>query len=227
MKIAVLQHADYEGPGEIARWAEERGHHVGYHLLHSGDRLPELDEFDLLVVMGGEMNIYQHRDWPWLRPESALIKSALEQGKRIVGVCLGAQLIADALGARVKQNEEIELGWLPVTWTDEARALFPSLSSQETVLHWHGDTFSLPAGAMRLAASEACAEQGFLIPQKCLAVQFHLETDVTLVRRFVESQGKWPTGRCVQSPEAIMNEAGSFCERNKRLLYILLDRFCG
>ena len=95
--------------------------------------------------MGGEMNIYQYRDWPWLKAESAFIKSALVEGKRVVGICLGAQLIVDSLGERVVQNPHIELGWLPVTWTAEARAACPILPGSSTVLHWHGDTFSLPS----------------------------------------------------------------------------------
>src|ERR1700678_2122157 len=127
MKISVLQHAAYEGPGEIAAWASRQGHAQTVHHLYRGDALPRPDAFDLLVVMGGEMNIYQYRDWPWLKPESELIRSALDAGKRVVGICLGAQLIADALGARVFQNAEIELGWLSVTWTGEARSAFSSV----------------------------------------------------------------------------------------------------
>src|SRR5260221_3791196 len=98
MKIGVLQHAAHEGPGEIAAWAEKRGHALAVHHLYRGDPVPGLDSFDFLVVMGGEMNIYQYRDWPWLKPERELIGAALGQGKRVAGICLGAQLIADALG---------------------------------------------------------------------------------------------------------------------------------
>ena len=172
---------------------------MSIHHLYRGDPLPELDTFDLLVVMGGEMNIYQYRDWPWLKPERELIQSALAQGKRVVGICLGAQLIADALGSRVYQNKDYEIGWLPVTWTDEARAAFPQLPPHATVLHWHGDTFGLPEGATRLAASEGCPEQGFLIRNKCLALQFHMEVDPVLVQQFVEGQAHWPTGPYAQT----------------------------
>ena len=227
MNLCVLQHAAFEGPGEIAAWAGQHGHSVSVHHLYRGDFLPRLDAFDLLVVMGGEMNIYQYRDWPWLRAEREFIESALAQGKRVIGICLGAQLIADALGARVFQNVEHELGWLPVTWTDEARAAFPGLPASTTVLHWHGDTFELPAGATRLAASEGCPEQGFVIANKCLALQFHLEVDPTLVKEFVEGQGEWPAGRYVQTRDAILREAVSHCDRNRQLLYGMLDRFCG
>src|SRR5271170_2467499 len=132
MKICVLQHAAFEGPGEIAAWAARHDHAVSVHHLYRGDPLPGLKDFDLLVVMGGEMNIYQYRDWPWLKPESAFIKYALADEKKVVGICLGAQLIADVLGARVFQNAEHEIGWFPVTWTAEARAAFPDMPSSST-----------------------------------------------------------------------------------------------
>jgi GMP synthase (glutamine-hydrolysing) len=227
MKICVLQHAAFEGPGEIAAWAARHDHAVSVHHLYRGDPLPGLKDFDLLVVMGGEMNIYQYRDWPWLKPESAFIRSALAQGKRVVGICLGAQLIADALGAHVVQNAEHELGWFPITWTGEARAAFPNLPPASTVLHWHGDTFALPPDATRLAASEGCPEQGFLIRNKCLALQFHMEVDPSLVKQFVASQGEWPKGPYAQKPEAILSEADSHCDPNRRLLHGMLDQFCG
>lgn len=227
MKISVLQHAAFEGPGEIATWAAQHGHPVNIHHLYRGDALPTLDAFDLLVIMGGEMNIYQYRDWPWLKPESTFIKTALDQGKRVIGICLGAQLIADALGARVVQNFEVELGWLPVTWTKEACTTFPKLPAATTVLHWHGDTFGLPPGATRLASSEGCVEQGYTIPNKCLGLQFHLEVGPALVKEFVAGQGTWPEGRYVHKPETILAEAQSHSDINRDILHGLLNQFCG
>jgi GMP synthase (glutamine-hydrolysing) len=225
-KISVFQHAASEGPGEIGAWAERAGHAVQVHHLYRGDRLPAADSFDLLVVMGGEMNIYQYRDYPWLKPERQLIAAALAGGRRVVGICLGAQLAADALGARVAQNPEHELGWFPVDFSDEGRALYPELPASASVLHWHGDTFELPPGATRLASSPACPEQGYVVPGKCLGLQFHLEVDPPLVKQFVAGQGGWPSGPWVQKPEAILGEAAAHCETNKRFLCAMLDRFC-
>ncbi|HUB68353.1 MAG TPA: type 1 glutamine amidotransferase [Candidatus Methylacidiphilales bacterium] len=226
MKINVLQHAVSEGPGEIGAWAGRRGNFVREHHLYRGDALPATDSFDLLVVMGGEMNIYQYRDYPWLKPERQLIEAALNGGKRVIGVCLGGQLIADALGSRVTQNPDWEMGWFPIAFSDEGRAVYPELPGSASVLHWHSDTFGLPAGATRLASSPACPEQGYVIPGKCLGLQFHLEVDPPLVKQFVASQGYWPEGPWVQKPEEIMAQAPAHCEANKRFLCGMLDRFC-
>jgi GMP synthase-like glutamine amidotransferase len=226
MTISVLQAAAFDGPGEIAVWAAERGHEVHLHHLYRGDPLPEPNTFDLLVVMGGEMNVYQYREYPWLKPTRNLIHSTLLQGKRIVGICLGAQLIADALGARVTQNAEHEIGWVPVAWTQDAYAVFPELPPNATVLQWHGDTFELPVGATRLATSEACLEQGFVIRDVCLGLQFHPEVNLSLLKQFVNSQGHWPSGSYTQTPETILGEAGKHAEKNRQLLHSLLDRFC-
>jgi len=226
MKISVLQHAAFEGPGEIAVWAEKHGHSVTVHHLYRGDVLPAPGTFDLLVVMGGEMNIYQDRDYPWLRAERDFIRTTMEQGGKVIGICLGSQLIADALDSRVHQNMEYEIGWFPVTFTAEGRAAFPHLPADTIVLHWHGDTFGLPTGAMRLAGSKGCPEQGFVIPGKCLGLQFHLETDPSLVRLFVDGQGHWPTGPFAQMPKAILADAATHHETNRQILHGLLDRFC-
>ena len=229
MRISVLQHAANEGPGEIANWASERGHAVALHHLYLGDALPALDAFDLLVVMGGEMNIYQDRDYPWLKPERLLIRAALEGGRRAVGICLGSQLIADALGGRVTQNPSHEIGWFPVDFTKEAQRDFPALPASAIALHWHGDTFELPAGATRLGASKACPEQGFVVLGKCLALQFHFETDPPLVREMVEGSSdysQWPKGDFVQPPEQILHGAPKHCPANRPILLHFLDTFC-
>ena len=225
MKFHVLQHAAYEGPGEIAVWAEKHGHSITISHLYGGDALPALHDFEALIIMGGEMNIYQYRDWPWLQPETEFIQAALQHGKRAIGICLGAQFLADVLGSRVVQNPVYELGWYPVTWTAESRKWFPELPSTCPVLHWHGDRFGLPEGAIRLATSEGCPEQGFVIPGKALGLQFHMEVDPALVKLYVESQASWPLGKYVQDPSQILSEAGKHCETNRHLLHGMLDQF--
>jgi GMP synthase-like glutamine amidotransferase len=229
MRISVLQHAANEGPGEIGKWAALHGHPVCIHHLYLGDDFPPLDSFDLLVVMGGEMNIYQDRDYRWLKPERRLVRAALDVDKKVFGICLGSQLIADALGATVTQSAVHEIGWFPVRFTPEAQRLFPAVPASILALHWHGDTFELPAGATRLGASDACSEQGFFVAGKCLALQFHFETDIPLVREMVEGSSdfsQWPKGSYVQPPKTILAGAEIHCAETRPILFSLLDAFC-
>lgn len=175
MNLHVVQHIGIEGPGIIADWARERGGSLTTTHLYAGESLTEPAAIDFLVLMGGPMNIYQDRDYPWLRAERAWLKDYLATGKPAVGVCLGSQLLADALGGRVLQNPVVEIGWAPVHFSAEARQRFPFLPVSHEVIHWHGDTFELPAGAVRLGSSDGCLNQGFLYADRVLGLQFHPE----------------------------------------------------
>ena len=165
----------FEGPAHIADWALRRGFEISTTHWHAGDTPPPMNSIDWLVIMGGSMNIYQHRNHPWLVVEKEKIREAIALGKKIVGVCLGAQLLADQLGGRVYQNPCKEIGWFPVHWHEAARARLPGLAAQTTVLHWHGDTYELPPGAEWLAESRACRNQAFSHGPNILAFQFHIE----------------------------------------------------
>src|SRR4051812_36082961 len=120
MRIHSLEHQAAEGPGKIADWAAARGHSIARTALYADEALPALEAFDVLVVMGGGMNIYQYRDYPWLPMEKAFLRRAIYAGKPILGICLGAQLLADVLGGKVYQNPEKEIGWFPVAITDRS-----------------------------------------------------------------------------------------------------------
>jgi GMP synthase-like glutamine amidotransferase len=178
MRIHCLQHVPFEGPARIADWAARRGHRLAISRLYAGDTLPELDTFDRLIVMGGPMGVADEGRFGWLASEKACIGDAIGAGKSVVGICLGAQLIADVLGAPVFRNAEPEIGWLPIELTEAGRALdlLHGFPQRQTVLHWHGDTFDLPPGALHLARSAACAHQAFLIGERVLGLQFHLES---------------------------------------------------
>jgi len=175
-KIHCLQHVRFEGPANIARWAELRKHELTTTRLYAGESLPDLAELDRLVVMGGPMSANDDREYEWMRPEKALIEAALTEGRPVLGVCLGAQLIADVLGARVYRNAEKEIGWFPIHRAAELppQSPFGGVPETFTPLHWHGDTFDLPAGARRLASSEGCVNQAFE-HHSALALQFHIE----------------------------------------------------
>jgi GMP synthase-like glutamine amidotransferase len=178
MRIQCLQHVAFEGPAGIADWATDRGHKIEITPLYQGADPPETGSFDWLVVMGGPMGVSDEGRYPWLGPEKAFIADAIASGKTVVGVCLGAQLIAEALGARVYPNREKEIGWMPVELTDAGRGsrLFGFLPAEIEVFHWHGDTFDLPAGAVHLARSGPCANQAFVHDGRVLGLQFHLES---------------------------------------------------
>ena len=176
MKIHSLEHAPFEGPGRIAAWAAERGHSLSRTALHDGEALPPLDAFDFLVVMGGPMSIHEHRDHPWLPMEKHFLKTVIAARKPVLGICLGAQLLADVLGGKVFQNPVKEIGWFPVRMLD-CSAPFEAFPEQLTVMHWHGDTFTIPEGARRVAESEACANQAFIFGDRIVGLQFHIELE--------------------------------------------------
>ena len=202
MRIRIFQHIPFEGPAGIGEWAASKGHPLSYTKFFNGGGPPRLEDVGMLVIMGGPMSVDEEGKYPWLRGEKAFIREAIDAGKPVLGICLGAQLMASALGAKVYRNENKEIGWLPVRLTPEARKIkaFGSLPAELTAFQWHGDTFDLPAGAVRLASSETCANQAFLYREKALALQFHLEATRESVRLLVENcGGELVGGKFIQS----------------------------
>ena len=145
MKLHYLQHVPFEGLGSIASWAKARRAQISRTRLFAGEALPSADEIDLLVVMGGPMGVYDERDYPWLVREKEFLKQAIDTDTRILGVCLGAQLIAEVLGARIYPNDHKEIGWFPIEGVQAAHSnsIGKVLSNAGEVFHWHGDTYDL------------------------------------------------------------------------------------
>ena len=171
-----FQHVPFEGLGSIECWLMANGYEVTYTRLFEPHALPVLDAVDFLIVMGGPMSVNDEADYPWLVAEKAFIRNCIDAGKPVLGICLGAQLIASVLGARVFPNSLKEIGWFPIEAVPsdaESRFKFPSST---TVFHWHGETFDLPQGAIRLAKSAGCDNQAFQYGEKVIGLQFHLET---------------------------------------------------
>jgi len=186
MRVHWLQHFDFEGPAAIAEWALERGYALNGTHLNRGEVLPDLEGFDLLVVMGGPMSVNDEREYPWLVAEKELVRQAIRAGKGVFGVCLGAQMIASALGERVYRGAEKEIGWFPVERVTEA-GIGAMLPEEFTPLHWHGETFDLPAGAVRLAQTGAVPNQAFQLGERVVGLQFHLEATVESVRAMLDN----------------------------------------
>jgi GMP synthase-like glutamine amidotransferase len=153
LNIHCLLHIPFEGPASIGDWISARGHRLTTTHLYRGEVLPSLEAVDWIVVMGGPINVYEYRLHPWLREEKNFLAGALEANKTILGVCLGAQLPADVLGARVYEDAEREIGWLPISLRSGSATnlFFPGAPRELTAFHWHGDTFDLPPEADWLA----------------------------------------------------------------------------
>jgi GMP synthase-like glutamine amidotransferase len=181
-----FQHVPFEGLGCIRAWLATHGIDVTGTRLDESARLPTIGDIDLLIVLGGPMSVNDERQYVWLATEKSFIRAAIEEGKRVLGICLGAQLIASALGARVYSNPAREIGWHSIASVraESASAAFRFPSALQ-VFHWHGETFDLPAGAVQLARSVACENQAFQVGARVIGLQFHLETTPETARALV------------------------------------------
>ena len=226
MRIHIIQHVAFEGPGAIAEWARERGHSISVTEQFRRGQLPPVDDFDFLVIMGGPMTANDEAKFDWLAGEKQLIAEALREEKAILGVCLGAQLLAQALGARVYSNREKEIGWFPVrlTLAAERSKLFSGLPARMTVLHWHGETFDLPQGAVHLAETNLCRNQAFELDGRALGLQFHLEVQPQGLERLIEnSVADLAPAPAVQTAAEIRVMA-HLAQSLRPTLYTILDR---
>jgi GMP synthase (glutamine-hydrolysing) len=227
MKLHYIQHVAFETPGEITVWARNKGFEVAGSRLFDGDPLPEVDRYDWLVVMGGPMGVGDESTYGWLSGEKRAIAAAIEQGKTVIGVCLGAQLIASVLGARVQPSPHKEIGWFPVSRTADAvdHPLTSNLPETFPAFHWHGEMFDLPSGAVHVASSEGCPHQMFVHGDRVAGIQFHLEiTDQGIVDLFDNCQDDINPGPFVQTRDQILG-AKSRLHDAHAVLHSLLDRF--
>ena len=226
MRLHYIQHVAFEGIANIRGWAENLGWQIsGTHLYRHEERLPDAEDLDWLVVMGGPMNIYEEKEYPWLAAEKRFIGKAIEKNKIVLGICLGAQLIADVLGGQVVRNRCKEIGWFPVSLRPEGieSTSFRGFPDKFPALHWHGDTFSLPPGAVMLAESEACAAQAFSANGgRVLALQFHLESSVESVSSLIQHcSDELVDGEYIQSADCIMENKENFLSIHGSMRFLL------
>jgi GMP synthase-like glutamine amidotransferase len=224
MHTVILQHHPIEGPGSITPWLAIHATSSQIVKLYAGESCPAPDVVDLLIVLGGPMSVNDEREFRWLIAEKVFIRQVIDRNRPVLGICLGSQLIASALAAEIRPNPYKEIGWLPIEGIESSTALPFSIPST-TVFHWHGDTFDLPAGALLLARSVACAHQAFCYKEKVLALQFHLEATPELVKLFIETgRDELVAAPYIQSPEVILNAPSDLYHAGNELLEELLNQ---
>ena len=223
MQALVVQHVACEGPGLLQEALEQRGWKLDIRCMDAPEAtLPDdLDAYDAMVILGGPMGAYEEDAYPYLLQVQALIRQAVARRLPALGICLGSQLIARALGAEVKPNPVKEIGWYEVSLTPAGRLvpLFAGLPPTFPVFQWHGDTFALPKGSFLLAQGEACPNQAFVYGASTAGgyawgLQFHLEATPEMIRQWVNSYGDelveyGGTGLA----EAMLNETLALWER--------------
>jgi GMP synthase-like glutamine amidotransferase len=227
MKLHYLQHESFEDPAAILSWAREKRWRVSKTMLFREHAFPDPSAIDWLIVMGGSMGVYDEKRYPWLVREKEFIAEAIERGKKVIGVCLGAQLISHVLGGVVCRNEHEEIGWFPVTLTEEGGTteIFADFLQTFNAFHWHADTFTIPQKAQRLAESEACRNQAFAYDNgRVVGLQFHIEVDRRIVTKMAKHLAKKPRGgKYIQSPEDIANAPEERYTTLNTMLYRMLD----
>lgn len=235
MKIHCLQHLKNDTLGNIGVWIDKKEYKLTRTLLYEDALFPAPEEFDLLLIMGGTMSVYQEDEYPWLKPEREFVRKTIEAGKPVLGSCFGAQMIAEVLGGKVTKNRYKEIGWHMV-WPIEEKIeqsprelkgskLLSCMFPEFTGFMWHGDTFEVPDGAVKLLESEACANQGFIYNGKVLGLQFHPEANRQWVRNLIRDSGHdLVSGKYIQSEKEILGQE-SFFDSSRNLAFSLMDWF--
>lgn len=219
MKLHVLQHAEGEGLGSLKDWFIQQGAEISTTRVDLYEPFPKQDDIDWFIIMGGPMGAYEENSYAWLKPEKAFIKEVIDQNKKVLGICLGGQLIASALGANVYANSEQEIGWYPISKTNDIATWLPT---DTTLLCWHGDCFALPDNATGFAKSTITKHQGFCISPRVWALQFHIEAHQDTTETFFKVSGsKLPEGDYIQSLDSLFSSRHLYTSR--KIAYKLLE----
>ena len=206
MRAHYFQHVPFEGLGSIEPWLKKSGFEITSTRFYESAKLPDLKTIDLLVVMGGPMSVNDEDRFPWLIAEKQFIWDAIAKSKPVLGICLGAQLIASALGAGVYPNKVKEIGWFPIQGIESNDQPIFEFPESINVFHWHGETFDLPLDAIRLAKSDVCENQAFQFGKSVMALQFHLETTPASAQALVTNcQDELIPAPFIQTEEKILS----------------------
>ncbi len=234
-RALVIQHLACEGPARLRPLLERRGFAIDTVHAFDGQTVPTTLSHDLLVVMGGSMGVGDFGDpkYPFLAAEAALLKSALARNQPVLGICLGAQLLAHAAGAVVQPNRRAgvvvrEVGWAPVDFLGaDHRPELAGLSAREMMLHWHGDTFAIPTGAVHLASTPTCANQLFRLSRQ-VGIQFHPEIDAQSISEWVRLDGDYVTlANGLEGKARVLADTERYLERHHQIGDRLLDNLVG
>lgn len=223
-RVHVFQHVPFETPGCIIDWAKGNDYTLTTTRFFKGEPLPEPSSVDWLVVMGGPMSVHDTGLYPWLREEKRFIDSAVLRGKKIIGICLGSQLIAEVLGGNVRNNGKKEIGWHMIFRTEacDNSLISETIPYGMKVFHWHGETFDIPHGAVHIASSECCGNQAFIFDNNVLGLQFHMEVTQPLLQDMVDNcRDELVLSEYVQDEKTILSGM-EYIGENNRIMYSLL-----
>lgn len=213
MRIHYLKHVPFEGLAYINEWIDGRSIPTSCTALYQNDPFPRQSDFDCLIIMGGPMRVYDDTNkYPWIVNEKKFIEQSIKENKMIIGICLGAQMIADVLGAKVYPGKNKEIGWFPIKKTGNTSILDSIWPDTFYAFHWHGDTFDIPENAAHILESTACKNQGFIYQDKIFAFQFHLESTKESIEQLISN-----CGQELEKPDGYIQSADEIREKNEHI----------
>jgi len=227
MRIHCLQHEDFEHPAYIGEWAAKNGHPITITRVDKGEAYPDLGDFDMLLVLGALASVYEEQGKPEVKREMAFIKNVVDEGKKVLGICYGSQLLAASIGGKAMPNTVREIGWHTVSKTDEGKKsqLLDGLPAEFPVLIWHGDTFTIPPGAIQALTSPNCTNEAYILEDRVVGLQILPQVTHANLEEFIEVLGPPEgDGKTIQSVEIIRSRADELIPVCNSFLESLLDR---
>ncbi|MBI9081356.1 MAG: type 1 glutamine amidotransferase [Pseudodesulfovibrio sp.] len=227
MRIHCLQHVDFEHPAYIGKWAAEHNHPITITRVDREEAFPEQNDFDMLVILGALASVYEVDNKPEVQREMAFIKRSVDAGKKTLGICFGAQLLAASIGGRAMPNKIKEIGWHIVSKTNEGKnsPMLAGFPDEFPVLLWHGDTFTIPPGAVQVLTSQHCMNEAYILEERVIGLQILPQVTSENLEEFIETLGP-PTadGKAVQSLQEITDRAQELIPICNAFMADLLDR---